>query len=219
MRILVVDDHEVVREGLLATLTRRYAVVTSAATGAQALAYARAHRPDVAIIDLRLPDMTGRELCSALRQAVPITKIVMLTTYISDETVRDALRAGASAYVTKSAGLGELIAVLSQLDEWRLGAGSTDSVPQIVTQLQNVLRHRTDEPLLTPQQESVLELAADGLTNQQIGIRLYISESTVRFHLQKLKSKLGARTKTELIAKAIRAGVISPAHEDATRSG
>jgi DNA-binding NarL/FixJ family response regulator len=123
------------------------------------------------------------------------------------------MEAGATAYVTKSAGLPELRKALDRVRE----TGTTpDSAAgsQIVKQLHDLVSSRMDAALPTPQQERVLELAAEGLTNNEIGARLYIAESTVRFHVQKLKGKFGARTKTELIAKAIRAGVISPAAED-----
>jgi DNA-binding NarL/FixJ family response regulator len=213
MRVLIVDDHELVREGLIATLGDRYEIVAAAATGAEALELARKTQPDVALVDLRLPDTTGEELCRSLREVTPATAIVILTTYVSDETVRQALQAGASAYVTKAAGLPELLSVLQSLEEGHASADPA-AAAQIVTQLHALVARRMDAVPLTPQQESVLELAAQGLTNQEIGARLYISESTVRFHLQKLKKKFDARSKTDLIARAIRAGAISPAAED-----
>lgn len=213
MSILVVDDHELVREGLLATLRDRYDIVGAVATGADALRVARETRPDVALVDLRLPDIRGDELCRMLKSENVETAVVILTTYVSDETVRQALQAGASAYITKAAGLPELLTALRALEEGR-NVVDPAVAPQIVTKLHALVARRMDVVPLTPQQESVLELAAQGLTNQEIGKRLYISESTVRFHLQKLKSKFEARSKTDLIARAIRSGAISPAGED-----
>jgi DNA-binding NarL/FixJ family response regulator len=213
MRVLIVDDHELVREGLRATLSDRYEIVGAVATAAEAIADVRRTQPDVALVDLRLPDMTGDELCRVIREASPATAVVILTTYVSDETVRRALQAGAAAYVTKAAGLPELLTVLRRLEE---GGGGADPIAaaQIVTQLHTLVARRMDAAPLTPQQESVLELAAQGMTNHEIGGRLFISESTVRFHLQKLKKKFDARSKTDLIARAIRAGAIAPAPED-----
>lgn len=214
-RVLLADDHEVVRAGLRAALSSRFTVVGAATTGAEAIELALRTRPDIALVDFRLPDMSGDEVCRRLRQAVPGIAVAILTTYVSDETVRRALLAGASAYVTKAAGLPELLNVLERLASGEV-SGDPDTAPQIVTQLHALVARRTDSVPLTPQQESVLELAAQGLTNEEIGARLYISESTVRFHLQKLKAKFAARSKTDLIARAIRAGAISPAPEDSS---
>jgi DNA-binding NarL/FixJ family response regulator len=211
---LIVDDHEIVRAGLRATLGTRFPLIATAANGADALAIVARAKPDVALVDLRLPDTTGEELCRRLCEAVPGIAVVILTTYVSDETVRRALQAGATAYVTKAAGLPELLKVLDGIGRGD-AASDPDAAPQIVTQLHALVSRRTDAVPLTPQQESVLELAAQGLTNDEIGTRLYISESTVRFHLQKLKTKFDARSKTDLIARAIRTGAISPAPEDA----
>jgi DNA-binding NarL/FixJ family response regulator len=216
LRILVVDDHEIVREGLVTTLASRYDVVAVAADAATAMKLARTTKLDVAILDLRLPDMPGDELCRALRGAHPTLPVIIFTTYVSDETVRRALQAGASGYVTKSAGLSELFDTIERVAH-DLQGPEPQEAPQIVNQLHALVARRMAAVPLTPQQESVLDLAAQGLTNQEIGARLFLSESTVRFHLQKLKAKFDARSKTDLIARAIRSGAISPAAEDATR--
>jgi DNA-binding NarL/FixJ family response regulator len=213
-RLLIVDDHEVVREGLAAALSAdpRFEIVSPAATGKEALQRARQTLPDIALVDLRLPDMRGEDLTRELRRRFPSTAVIILTTYLGEGTVRAALEAGASAYVTKAAGLPELRAAIERvLDDDDSGTGAA---PQIVKQLHAVVASRMDDAIPTPRQEAVLELAAQGMTNGEIGERLYISESTVRFHVQKLKEKFSARTKTELIAKAIRTGFIAPALED-----
>jgi DNA-binding NarL/FixJ family response regulator len=205
---MIVDDHEVVREGLVAALAAnpRFEVAAVVSSAAEALAALRRAVPDVAVVDLRLPDMGGDELCRALRKAVSGLPVVILSSYASEDTVRAAMDAGAAAYISKSAGLGELRAVLERV--------LSGDEPQIVEQLHGLLVRRNDDARPTPRQERVLDLAAEGMTYHEIGARLFISESTVRFHMQKLKSKFGARTKTDLIAKAIRAGVIAPAAED-----
>jgi DNA-binding NarL/FixJ family response regulator len=213
-RVLIVDDHEIVREGLRLSLEAdpKLEVVGAAATASEALAVARRTLPDVALVDLRLPDMSGEDLCRRLRERFPETALIVLTTYLSEETVRGALQAGAVGYVTKASGLSELRAAID-----RALAGETDTIaagPQIVQRLHETVAARMGEATVTPQQERVLELAAQGLTSSEIGERLFIAESTVRFHIQKLKEKLSARTKTELVAKAIRLGVIAPADED-----
>jgi DNA-binding NarL/FixJ family response regulator len=213
LRLLVVDDHEVVREGLIATFRGRYEIVDAVATGAEALALIAREPVDVAIVDFRLPDMSGDVVCRALRRAAPKLAVIILTTYASPTVAQRALRAGASAYITKAEGLPALYEALSDLE--RHGAPSPEArMEQIMTRLLPVVGAEATDMSVTPQQENVLELASSGLTNREIGTRLYISESTVRFHLQNLKATFGARSKTDLIARAIRNGVISPSDED-----
>jgi DNA-binding NarL/FixJ family response regulator len=219
LKLLIVDDHEVVREGLAAALQQdpRYEIVGSVGDGRAALERARRTLPDIILLDLRLPDVDGAALCQRLREKFPGAAVVILSTYLSEGTVRSALEAGASAYVTKAAGLPELKSALERVAD-RGPKAADESAPQIVEYLHRLVSSRIDASQPTPQQGRVLELAAQGLTNKEIGARLYVSESTVRFHIQKLKEKLGAHTKTELIAKSIRSGLISPAFEDtATR--
>jgi DNA-binding NarL/FixJ family response regulator len=214
MRIMIVDDHEIVREGVRASLMRvpGIEIVGEASNGKEALRRVRQTLPDIALVDLRLPDMRGEDLTRELRRDFPGTAVIILSTYLSEETVRGALQAGAAGYVTKSAGLPELLAAIERV---RAGAQAPGTVsgPQIVKQLHALVHERMSGTTPTPQQERVLELAAQGFTNHEIGERLFISESTVRFHVQKLKAKFDARTKTELIAKAIRTGFIAPAGE------
>jgi DNA-binding NarL/FixJ family response regulator len=214
-RLLIVDDHEVVREGLAAALAadERFEIVGTVPTGKLALERARQTLPDIALVDLRLPDMRGEDLTREIRKRFPSTAVIVLTTYLGEGTVRSALEAGASAYVTKAAGLPELRSAIERVINDERPVDGT-AAPQIVKQLHALVAARMDDAIPTPRQEAVLELAAQGLTNGQIGDRLFISESTVRFHVQKLKEKFSAKTKTELIAKAIRTGFIAPALED-----
>jgi DNA-binding NarL/FixJ family response regulator len=209
IRVLVVDDHEVVREGLSAVLPSdgRFEVVGAVGTAAAAVRDVRRSRPDVALVDLRLPDQPGVELCEELRHAHPTIALVMLSSYVSEDTLRDAMHAGVFAYVTKGA-------ALTEVREALLGAVAHGETARIVGQLHDLVARRHDSEQLTPQQERVLQLCAEGFTYREIGARLFISESTVRFHMQKLKDKLGAHTKAELIMRAIRAGVMGPAPED-----
>jgi DNA-binding NarL/FixJ family response regulator len=217
MRIMIVDDHELVREGLVVTLGADPSlhVVGSVGTAAEALSLTRRTLPEAAVVDLRLPDRSGDELCAELLKIIPNLAVIMLSTYLSEDAVRKCLNAGASAYVTKSAGVSKLREVLGEI---RAGARSgVQDVPLIVKQLDELVTKREGGVRATPQQERVLELAAEGLTNREIGERLFISESTVRFHIQKLKATTEARNRTELMAKAIRFGMIAPAGEDIRR--
>src|SRR3712207_2116105 len=146
LRILLVDDHEVVREGLAAALSRdpRMEVVAFAGSGAEAMQQARRLLPDAAIIDLRLPDTTGDLLCADLRARYPGMAVVILSSYLSEETVRKALAAGATAYVTKSAGLQPLREVLGDIATGRRDASSVGA-PQIVHQLHQLVSQRMSE--------------------------------------------------------------------------
>lgn len=216
MRLLIADDHEVVREGLAAALGHdpRFTLVGAAACGEDALELARGTQPDVVIADMRLPDMPGHQLCRQLRELLPQVHVIALSSYLTEEAVRNAIRAGATAYVTKAAGLPELRAALDEV--WTHGGGPAvrPTVTQIVRRLEKLVADRSDSRAPTPQQARVLELAAQGLTYAEIAERLLISESTVRFHIQKLKLKFETSSKTELVARAIRSGLIEEAPED-----
>lgn len=210
VRVMVVDDHEVVREGLLRALTAdgHFEVVASVPTAEEAMRACERSRPDVALVDLRLPDATGVELCRDLHTRFAKTALVVLSSHMSEDTVRDAMLAGAYAYLTKRESLLEVRRTLAE------AAARRGPEPRIAAQLRELVVRRTAENQLTPQQERVLELCADGLTYREIGARLFISESTVRFHMQKLKDKFGARTKADLIARAIRSGAMTTAGEE-----
>lgn len=215
LRLLVVDDHEVVRAGLAAALNQGpgLQVVGSAGSGAEAMTLAARERPDVAILDMRLPDLSGTELCRRLRDDSPALSVVMLSSYLSEDAVREAIAAGASAYVTKAAGLSELRRVL---EETRDG-GARDGVSQIVRRLRELDRARVGDDGPTPQQARVLELVAQGLTYAEVAGRLMISESTVRFHVQRLKLKLGTNSRAELLMRAVRAGYIAGPEDEGGR--
>ncbi|WP_169807642.1 response regulator transcription factor [Herbidospora mongoliensis] len=216
MRILVVDDHEVVRNGVVASLSAmtQFRVVGVAGTGEDAIALGRRTHPDAAIVDLRLPDMTGQTVCRRLIEDSPEIAVVMLTTYLSDDTVRSAQAAGAAAYVTKAAGIARLKETLLQVAADRRIRLADQSASSIVHRLDGVMNRRTEHQVVTPHQRRVLELVAAGLTNGQIGDRLCISESTVRFHIQKLKRTLAVSSRTALVVKAMQDGTIPPAPED-----
>ena len=217
LRLIIVDDHEVVREGLVAALSQdvRFAIVGAASSGEAAVDLARQQRPDVAIIDMRLPDMPGHDLCRELRRLLPEINVIALSSYLTEDAVRNALNAGASAYVTKAAGLAELRGALDEANARGRGRWDQElNATQIVRRLEQLVESRSDTSSPTPQQARVLELAAQGLTYGEIAKRLLISESTVRFHIQKLKLKFETSSKTELVARAIRAGLIAAPDEE-----
>jgi two-component system response regulator DevR len=218
VRLLLVDDHEVVREGLRGLLDRdpRYEVVGAAGSGAEAVRAAAALRPDVVLLDLRLPDRRGEDVCRSIREASPRSAVLVLTTDPREEAIRASAESGAHAYVTKSAGLKELRRVLERVAVQQAHGSAAPANNQILALLRDAIaqnRDGTEASGVTPQQQRVLELAAQGLTNKEIGGRLYITESTVRFHIQNLKARLGAQTKTELVVRALERGLIAERDE------
>jgi DNA-binding NarL/FixJ family response regulator len=216
LKVLIVDDHEVVTEGLRSAIDRdeRFEVVGVAHTGADARLLSRRTLPDVVILDMHLPDMPGDDACRQLRTLLPSVTVIALSAYLNEAAVRSAMEAGAWAYVTKSAGLPELRATLNRLWTEPRGAEAR-SVPGIVKHLEDLVKERSDEQGPTPQQRRVLELLARGLTYRKIADELMISESTVRFHIQKLKVKFGTSSKTELVVQCIRMGIIASPEEEA----
>ena len=213
MKVCIVDDHEIVREGLRRVLTDDRAldidVVGEASSGDSALEMLTRVTPDVVLVDYRLPDTTGDVLCAQILKAAPDCAVIVLTTYLSDDVVQRCLDAGAHGYVTKASGLDELRRVLQDLQ--LTGGGARERSQSALVKRLHDTEGKTGTPrVLTPQQERVLELVAAGCTYAEIGKRLHISESTVRFHIQRLKERLGARTTTELIATAIRSALIRP---------
>ena len=205
MRICVVDGHEVVREGLRSLLANdpELRVVACAASGAEALHEVRKTMPDVVVTEFRLPDMNCDELCRRVRECFPSVAVVVQSAYLSEDIVQRALHSGAAGYVTKAAGLGELRRLLADV-----AAGINTSFiggpGAVVNRLHRSAGDASVGRRLTPRQERVLELTAQGLTYCEISEVLHVSESTVRFHVQKLKARLGARSRTQLVAMALR---------------
>jgi DNA-binding NarL/FixJ family response regulator len=196
-----------VREGLVTALAdAETEVVGSASSGHEAIELTDRTACDTAIVDLRLPDMSGAELVSRLREAHPDMLIVVLSTYLSPHVVKACLDAGADTYVTKAAGIRELRqAVRALTAEDRPRADAEEIVARMTS-----FSPRPTGAHLTPQQTKVLREAAGGLTNQEIARKLFLSESTVRFHVQNLKTLLDARTRAQLTVKAAQLGLIQP---------
>ncbi len=206
----IVDDHEVVREGLRGVLgalaDSPVDVVAEVGSGAEALAVQAKQRPKLFLADFRLPDMTGDRLCHALVEARPGTMVVVVSTSSAEDVINRCLHAGAAGYVAKGAGLKELRAALSAVLEGQTGVVRRDSFEGTSERLSLGEGKR----LLTQHQVRVLELVAEGMTYGQIARRLHISESTVRFHVNGIKDRVGVRTTPELIVAALREGFIDP---------
>jgi two-component system NarL family response regulator len=203
IRVLIVDDHKVVRVGLATMIGRErdMEVVAEAADGPAALAAYATHRPDVVLLDLRMPDMDGAELITRLRKTDPQAKIIVLTSYDSDEDIFRAVEAGARGYLLKGAFpegiLEEAIRTVH--------AGNRLIPPAVADRLAD----RLGAPSLTPREIAVLELVARGLSNREIGAALSTSAGTVKTHLERVYAKLGVGDRTAAALTAIRRGLVT----------
>jgi two-component system response regulator DevR len=208
--VFIADEHEVVREGLRLILRAddRVEVVGAAGSARETVARCFRLRPDVVLVDFDLPDATGAEVCAELRARLPRTLVIVSSSHATPDGVRSSVAAGAFGYAPKPDGLRALRKALDQaIAALELGHGesSTPAAAFLVELLRETNRRRSDVTL-TPQQERVQELVAEGFTNQEIADALCVSESTVRYHLQRLKALLGARSKLDLMRLAYARG-------------
>lgn len=201
IRILVADDHPVVREGLVASLNRveDMSVVAEAGTGAEAVDLFSKSLPDVSLVDLRMPVMDGVDAIMAMRERDANARIIILTTYEGDEDVYRGLRAGARAYLLKDTGLDELIECI------RIVHGGKIYIPPSIGAK---LADRMKVPELSARELEVLSLMAGGKSNKEIGATLFVSEGTVKGHVNHILAKLGANGRTEATRIAIKRGLI-----------
>src|SRR5664280_566000 len=196
--VFLLDDHEVVRAGLRSLLEAEddFAVVGEASTVAEALARIPPTRPQVAILDVRLPDGSGIEVCREIRSSSPEIACVMLTSYADDEALFAAIMAGASGYVLKQVGGTSLVD-----DVRRVAAGESLLDPALTERVLERLREGPeDDPLLgtlTPQERRILDLIAEGQTNRQIADTMYLAEKTVKNYVSNLLTKLGMERRTQ----------------------
>jgi DNA-binding NarL/FixJ family response regulator len=222
IRVLAADDQRVVREGLamLLGLLPDVEVVGTAADGEEALTLAGELRPDVILMDLRMPRVDGVEATRRLRASHPEIKVVVLTTYADDRSVIDALRAGALGYLTKDAGADEIRQALQRVAS---GQASLDPAVQmhlveaIATTATATTTTTTDaEPGaelpdgLTPREAEVLGLIGAGLSNTEIAAQLFVSEATVKSHVNHMLPKIGARDRAQAVGYAYRHGLVPP---------
>jgi DNA-binding NarL/FixJ family response regulator len=197
-RVFLLDDHEVVRRGLRELFESEddLTVVGEGSTAQEALARVPSSKPDVAVLDVRLPDGDGVEVCRDLRSAMPELKCLMLTSYADDEALFSAILAGASGYVLKQIRASDLVSAVR-----RVAAGESLLDPSLTRQVMERLRGENveDERLarLTTQERKILELIADGKTNRQIADELYLAEKTVKNYVSNLLSKMGFARRTE----------------------
>jgi len=201
IRVLTVDDHPLLREGIgsLINCQSDMSVVATASTGQEAIHVFRAVRPDVTLMDLRLPDLGGIDVIMAIRSEFSDARIIVLTTYARDVEIQRALQAGSRGYLLKSMPPQEMLDAIRQVH-----AGKKYVPPEIATGL---AEHLADEALSAREVE-VLRHVAGGNRNRDIASVLYIAEETVKVHLKHIMDKLGASDRTEAVAIAARRGII-----------
>ncbi len=210
MRLVVVDDHEVVRQGLVALLDRRreFSVVAEAGTVAESLAVTRRHRPDLVVMDVRLPDGSGIEACRDIRAEMPETRVVMLTSYPDEEAVLSAILAGASGYLLKQIRGRDLVAALEAI-----GRGESLLDPAVTERVLDRVRRAAsggehDELAdLTAQERKILLLVAEGKTNKEIAAEVFLSDKTVKNYVSSILSKLNLQRRAQAAAFVARHGL------------
>ncbi len=219
LRVVVADDQRVVREGLTLMLGLIDGIepVGAAADGEEALALVAAEHPDVVLMDLRMPRLDGIEATRRLARTHPDVGVVALTTYADDETVVQALQAGARGYLTKDAGAEQIQSAVE-----RVAAGEAAIDPAVQRQLLTAVQRGDAPPCpeddelpdgLTPREAEVLELIAAGLSNGEIADRLVVSGATVKSHVNHLFAKIGARDRAQAVAYAYQHELVAPREE------
>lgn len=204
LAVLIADDHPVVREGLRGMLAAEpgLTVVAEAASGDEAVTMTLAHRPDVVLMDLRMPGGDGVQATAGILAAVPGTRVVVLTTYETDADIVRAVEAGATGYLLKDTPRADLVAAIRAA-----ARGETVLGPTVAGKIVSHLRRPAVEPLSARERE-VLALVARGQTNAEIGRELFIGEATVKTHLLRAFGKLGVSDRTAAVTTAIELGML-----------
>jgi two-component system response regulator DevR len=207
VHILIADDHSVVRAGLRTLLERQgnFMVVAEASTGEEAIRKAKEIRPDIAVLDIRMPGVSGIEACRQIVEGVPGCRVIMLTSYAEDELLFAAIQAGASGYVLKRIGDNELIHAVERVSrgEGMLDPGMTATVFSEIRKA-NTAQNNAAFAELTPQELAVLAHVAEGMTNRQIAVKLYLGEGTVRNYVSSVLAKIGVANRAEAAAFAVK---------------
>jgi two-component system NarL family response regulator len=201
LKIMLVDDHYLVRMGLssIIALERDMTICAEAPTGSQAIALYRTYRPDVTLMDLRMPGMSGLDATHAIRMEFPDARIIVLSTYVSDEEIYAALQAGAMAYLVKSVARDELIQAIR-----KAAAGRRHVPPEVADRLAERMSHAT----LSTRELDVLRLLVKGRRNREIASALDITEGTVKLHVSSILGKLEVTDRTEAATVALKRGLV-----------
>lgn len=200
IRILIVDDHPIVRNGLVLMVKYESGMetVAEASSGAEAIAQFHQHQPDITLMDLRLGDMNGVDAIATIRQDFPDARIVILTTYDTDEDIYRGLQNGAKGYILKDAPLDELLKAIRIVH-----AGQQYIPPDVGAKL----AERLSRPQLSERERDVLRLMAQGKSNQDVAEALHIAENTVKYHVNNILSKLAVGDRTQAVLLALKRGI------------
>jgi DNA-binding NarL/FixJ family response regulator len=216
IRIAVVDDHPIVRQGLVGALEDEsdFEVVGAAGSAEEALTLVRDLRPDVMLLDLELPGMSGIEAIPHLTEASPSTGVLIFTAYDTDERVMGAIRSGAKGYLLKGATAADIARAIRAV-----ASGGSALEPRVAAKLMTAVRAPRGAGQLTSRERDVLRLIADGHPSKQIARALGISERTVKFHTTSVLGKLGASNRAQAVAMAAQRGLLEPTHDARPESG
>jgi len=201
VRVLVADDHPVVRHGIIANVApqRDITVVAEAGDGVEALALVKEHLPDVVLLDLRMPRMDGLDVLTEVNTSKLPCKVIIMTTFDSEEDVQRAMKAGARGYLLKDACQEEILDAIR-----RVNLGETYLPARIVQKVAEGMR----KPGLSPREIEVLQCVAAGKSNKEIGVQLYIAEGTVKTHVKSVLEKLGVMGRTAAVKEAVHRGLV-----------
>lgn len=201
IRLLVADDHPIVRQGLVAILNAQpdMTVIAEANNGREVIEQFRQHQPDVAILDLQMPEVSGVEAITTIRAEFPYAAIIMFSIYETDEDIYQGLRAGAKAYLLKDTPCPEILEVIRAVSEGQR---------YVPADIGTKLAARMERPTLSDREFEVLSLMAKGKNNKAIASELKITENTVKFHVTNVMIKLGASDRTHAVVNALRQGII-----------
>ena len=201
IRVVVADDHPVVRHGIMANVNpqRDMTVVAQAADGLEALALIQKESPDIVLLDLRMPQMDGLEVIAQVNAMKLPSKVIIMTTFQSEEDVHRSIKAGARGYLLKDSSHEEILEAIR-----RVNVGETYLPARIVQTVTESLR----KPALSPREIEVLQVVAAGKSNKEIGVQLFIAEGTVKTHVKRLLEKLGASGRTAAIREAVQRGLV-----------
>jgi two-component system, NarL family, response regulator LiaR len=207
IRVLIVDDHSIVREGLRMLLARDpdLEVVGEAADGADAIRQARHLHPHVVVMDLLMPVLDGFAATRAIRNELPETEVLALTSVLENASVVEAIRAGAIGYLYKDAHVAELRTAIKSAS-----TGQMHFSPQASPYFLDIVRKPESSEHLTPREMDVLRLLAQGHSNKEIASTLYLAEETVKFHVRHILAKLGVQSRAQAILATIRLGMVFP---------
>jgi DNA-binding NarL/FixJ family response regulator len=210
IRLMLADDHRMLREGLSRSMSEHgFDVVGEARDGVEAVNMATALTPDVVLMDVSMPEMDGVEACRQVRLAVPATKVVMLTMHADQDVLANAIRAGACGYLVKDCSTEEIAGAVRMASN-----GDTALSPQLAASMLNEVRKLDMAPtredrVVTKREEEVLQLIADGCSTSEVADQMYISQKTVKNHLASIYQKLDARDRTQAVLQAVRMGIVS----------